>query len=103
MAEIGEEIHTGYASGIQYNDENSPGSVISIAYFRAMQYCFRPVRELPAGRGFADPVFLPQKNHPDLPALLVELKWNKPAGSAIKQIKEKNIRKPQRAIPVKFF
>lgn len=34
-------------------------------------------------------VFLPKKNFPDKPVLLVELKWDKSAESAIAQIKER--------------
>lgn len=52
---------------------------------------FKPVRELPAGRGFADFVFFPKTEYVrDYPALLVELKWNQSAKTAIQQIKEKN-------------
>lgn len=55
-----------------------------------MQYYFKPIRELPAGRGFADFVFLPMVEYrEEYPALLVELKWNKGADAAIEQIKEK--------------
>lgn len=89
VADIIEEIHMGYASTIQYNNENSLSSVLSIAYLGAMNYYFKPVRELPAGRGFADMVFLPRKEYPELPALLVELKWNKSADAAISQIKDR--------------
>ena len=89
VADIIEEIHMGYASNIQYNNENSLSSVLSIAYLGAMNYYFKPVRELPAGRGFADMVFLPRKEYPELPALLVELKWNKSADAAISQIKDR--------------
>ena len=86
-----EKIHTEYASSIQYNDENSLSSVLTIAYLSAMQYYFKPIRELPAGKGFADFVFLPKTEYvDDYPALLVELKWNKTAQTALKQIKEKN-------------
>ena len=49
-----EKIHNEYASSIQYNNENSLSSVLAIAYLSAMQYYFKPVRELPTGRGFAD-------------------------------------------------
>lgn len=46
--------------------------------------------ELLTGRGFADYVFLPKPEYrEDLPALLVELKWNKKAETALQQIKEK--------------
>ena len=47
-------------------------------------------REFPAGKGFADMVFLPKHKFPDKPALVIELKWDKSAEGAIKQIKEKN-------------
>ena len=89
-AEI-EEIHTNYASAIQYNDENSLSSVLSIAYLGAMQYYFKPVRELPTGKGFADFVFMPKPEHSqNYPAMVVELKWDKKAETAIKQIKDKD-------------
>lgn len=86
-----EKIHTEYASSIQYNDENSLSSVLAIAYLSAMQYYFKPIRELPTGRGFADFVFIPQIEYAnDYPALLIELKWNSNAQTAIRQIHEKN-------------
>ena len=90
VAEIVEEIHSGYASAIAYNNENSLSSVLSIAYLSAMQYYFKPVREFPTGRGFADLVFLPKKEYADIPALIIELKWNESAKTALQQIKEKN-------------
>ena len=56
----------------------------------AMQYYFKPIRELPTGRGFADFVFLPKPEYRnDYPALVVELKWNKSAKSALQQIKDR--------------
>lgn len=86
-----EKIHTEYASAIQYNNENSLSSVLSIAYLSAMQYYFKPVRELPTGRGFADFVFIPKPEYKGTyPALVVELKWNKNAKTALQQIKAKN-------------
>ena len=85
-----EKIHAEYASVIQYHDENSLSSVLTIAYLSTMQYYFKPVRELSSGRGFADFVFLPKTEYvDDYPALLVELKWNQSAETAIAQIKEK--------------
>lgn len=88
-AGIIEEIHMGFASNIQYNDENALSCVISIAYLSAMKYYFKPLRELPSGKGFADLVFLPRKEYPDMPALFVELKWNRSAETGIRQIKER--------------
>ena len=63
---------------------------MTIAYLSAMQYYFMPIREMPTGRGFADYVFLPKPEYRgDMPALLVELKWNKKAETALQQIKDK--------------
>ena len=85
-----EKIHEEYVSVIRYHDENSLSSVLAIAYLSAMEYYFKPVRELPAGRGFADFVFIPKPEYlTDYPALVVELKWNKNARTALQQIKEK--------------
>lgn len=85
-----EKIHAEYASVIQYNDENSLSSVLAIAYLSAMQYYFKPIRELPTGKGFADFVFVPKIEYAkDYPALLVELKWDKNVMTAIYQVKSK--------------
>ena len=85
-----EEIHSEYTSAIQYNNENSLSSVLSIAYLSAIQYYFKPVREFPAGRGFADFVFIPKPEYiAYYPALVVELKWNKSADTALQQIEER--------------
>lgn len=85
-----EKIHMEYVSVIQYNDENSLSSVLSIAYLSAMQYYFKPIRELPTGRGFADFVFIPKPEYSSFyPAMVVELKWNKSVETALQQIKNK--------------
>lgn len=57
-----EKIHTGYFSTIMYHDENSLSSVLTIAYLSSMQYYFKPVRELPTGRGFADLFIFQNRN-----------------------------------------
>ena len=86
-----EKIHHEYTSVIQYHNENSLSSVLTIAYLSAMQYYFKPIRELPTGRGFADFVFVPKPEYRnDYPALIVELKWNQNARTALQQIREKN-------------
>lgn len=90
VAEGIEKIHTEFVSVIQYNSENSLSSVLSIAYLSSMQYYFKPIREMPSGRGFADFVYLPKKEYSgEYPALVIELKWNKNADTALRQIKEK--------------
>ena len=90
VAEQIEKIHEEYVSAIQYNNENSLSSVLAVAYLSAMQYYFKPIRELPTGRGFSDFVFIPKKEYAnEYPALVTELKWNKNAQTALNQIKEK--------------
>lgn len=91
VAEGMEKIHTEYAPAISYNSENSLSGVISIAYLGSMQYYYKPVREFPTGRGFADFVYLPRSEYAkDYPALLIELKWNQKAETAVSQIKNRN-------------
>lgn len=68
-----DKIHSEYTSTIQYNDENSLSSTITIAYLGAMQYYFKPVRELPTGLGFADFVFTQNRN---IRALIRHWWWN---------------------------
>ena len=81
-------IHNETASILQYNNENSLTCTILIAYYSARAYYANPVMEMPAGKGFADVVYIPKRGI-DKPALVVELKWDKSAGGAIAQIKEK--------------
>ena len=90
VAEGLEKLHMDYVSAIAYNNENSLSRVLAIAYLSAMQYYFKPVRELPSGRGFADFVFIPKPEYKsDYPALVVELKWNQNAQTAMQQIKDR--------------
>lgn len=90
VAEYIENIHMRYASSIEYNDENSLSSVIAIGYLASTEYYFRPVRELPTGRGYADFVYIPRPEYINIyPALIIELKWNKSAKTALSQIEEK--------------
>ena len=90
VADAMEKIHDRFISGIEYNDENSLSCVLTLGYLSAMQYYFKPVREMPTGRGFADYIYIPKPEYKDsYPALIVELKWNKSAKAAIEQIHEK--------------
>ena len=80
--------HDEDTSILSYNNENSLACVLSIAYYYAKNdYIIH--RELPTGKGFADLVFIPRKNVTS-PALIIELKYNKDADTAIDQIKRKN-------------
>lgn len=76
-------------SHIQYNDENAQSYTISLALYAAGNF-YTVHRELAGGKGFADLVFIPRKRFQDKPTLVVELKWDKTAEGALKQIKDKN-------------
>ena len=70
-----------------YNNEQALRAVIKYAYISALgQYV--DVEEMPSGKGIADVAFIPTPLS-RLPAMVVELKWNRTAGGAISQIKEK--------------
>ena len=88
VAELIEQAHDTYTSVLKYNDENSLSCVLTMAYFTAPGY-YNIVREMPAGKGFADFAFIPRSNAGFRPAMIVELKYNQSAETAIKQIKEK--------------
>ena len=87
MARGLDRAHTEAASILTYNDENSLGCAIGLAYYSARKD-YKLIRELPAGRGFADVVFLPLP-FSTKPALVVELKYDKSASTAIQQIKDR--------------
>lgn len=82
-----DKAHMEVASILTYNDENSMGCAISLAYYSARKD-YKMIRELPAGHGFADVVFLPRP-FCNKPALLIELKYDKSADSAIQQMKDR--------------
>ena len=73
---------------IQYNDENALSYTISLALYAARNY-YHIHRELAGGKGFADLVFIPKTKFADKPAMVIELKWNRNAETAITQIKQK--------------
>lgn len=82
-----DSAHDENTSILSYNDENSLACVLTIAYIFA-QNDYIVHRELPTGKGFADLVFIPRKNV-DSPAIVVELKCNRDADTAIEQIHRK--------------
>jgi ribosomal protein S8 len=87
VAEYISQVHMENTSILQYNDENSLSCVITRAYYNAIND-YTIIREMPAGLGFADIVYIP-KNGSDKPAMVVELKYNQKAKTAIGQIKAK--------------
>ena len=88
VAEIIEIAHETYTSVLTYNDENSLSCVLTMAYFTAPGY-YNIIREFPSGKGYADFVFIPRANAGWKPAMVVELKYDQSADTAIRQIKEK--------------
>ena len=82
-----EAVHQETSSLWDYNNEKSLTCVINLAFYTARDK-YRIIREFPTGRGFADLVFIPWRNVVS-PAIVVELKWNQSAETAIKQIHEK--------------
>lgn len=87
VASMIEQVHQENTSILKYNDENSLACVISLAYYSAKKD-YVVYRELSGGKGYADMVFVPRSNV-NKPAIIVELKWNKSADSAINQIKNR--------------
>nr|WP_300818561.1 PD-(D/E)XK nuclease domain-containing protein [uncultured Acetatifactor sp.] len=88
VAKAIEEIRDSQYAPTYYNDEQALRYVIKFAYIAALDQYLK-VEELPSGKGIADVVYLP-KRRSALPALVVELKWNKSSEGAIRQVKERN-------------
>ena len=88
VAEILEEVHQKNTSIIAYNNELSLSVTLSLAYYSAKND-YEIFRELPSGKGYADLTFIPRRGV-DAPAMVIELKYNNTAETAIEQIKAKN-------------
>ena len=85
VAEFLEEAHN-RTGNKTYNDEAALSYAIQYAFYAAQKY-YTTILELDSGKGYADIVYLPSPKYPDKPALLIELKYNKDADTAIAQIK----------------
>ncbi|MBR5376719.1 MAG: AAA family ATPase, partial [Lachnospiraceae bacterium] len=81
-----DESHIHVTSNRSYNNEDALQSAIYLAYIYALNR-YTIIKEMTSGKGFADVVFIPFV--PDIPAMVIELKRNDCAESAINQIKEK--------------
>lgn len=80
--------HDENTSILSYNDENSLACVLTVAYIWARnEYVIH--REYATGKGYADLVMIPRRNI-SKPALVIELKFNHTADTAIDQIKQKH-------------
>lgn len=95
VSEILEEVHRKNTSIIAYRNELSLSVTLALAYYSAKN-SYEIFRELPSGNGFADLTFIPRKGV-DSPAMVIELKYNKTAETALEQIKQKNYTEKLRA------
>ena len=86
VAEALERVHAANSSILRYNNEASLSSAIMIAYYTARRI-YKIIPEFPQGKGFADLVFLPRRDS-DKPVMIIELKYDKDADTAIRQIHE---------------
>ena len=87
VAEQIRRVHMETTNPLNANNENALRAVIQVAYFAYKDYYLK-LEELTTGEGYADIVYFPRQGK-GVPALLVELKWNKDADSAIRQIKDR--------------
>ena len=87
VEELLEKSHN-RVSNKTYNDEAALSYAIQYAYYAAQRY-YTTILELDSGKGYADIVYLPSPRYSDKPALLVELKYDKSAKTALTQIKER--------------
>ena len=85
VAELLEEAHN-RAGNKTYHDEAALSYAVQLAYYAAQKY-YTTILELDSGKGYVDIAYLPSPKYPDKPALVVELKYNKSAETAIAQIK----------------
>ncbi|SFC60764.1 AAA family ATPase [Butyrivibrio sp. YAB3001] len=71
-----------------YNDEAALSYAVQYAYYAAQRF-YTTILELDSGKGYADIVFIPSPKYPDKPTMVVELKYDKNAQTALTQIKKK--------------
>ncbi|MBO5070423.1 MAG: AAA family ATPase [Roseburia sp.] len=83
-----QDAHSASTAPNFYNNEQALRSTVRFAYLSCVEE-FKDIQELPSGIGYADVVYLPKKNS-TMPIMVVELKWNRSAGGAIEQIKNRN-------------
>ncbi len=68
--------------------EDARGLFEGRTYYAAQKW-YTEVVELDSGKGYADVAYLPSPRCPDKPALLIELKWNRDADTALAQIRDR--------------
>ncbi|MBQ9004390.1 MAG: AAA family ATPase [Eggerthellaceae bacterium] len=98
VADAVQHAHDYGCAPLYYNDEQALRAVVKAAYIAAVDH-YEIIEELPGGRGFADIAFLP-KRRSQAPAMVVELKWDKPAETALDQIRSRDYLAPLRDLKV---
>ena len=83
-----EKVHETVFAPTLYNNEQALRYTIKMAYISCVDQ-YAKIEELPTGHGISDVVFIPQKRS-NLPAMVIELKWNASAEGAMKQIRDRN-------------
>lgn len=85
VAELLEEAHN-RAGNKTYHDETALSYAVQLAYYAAQKY-YTVILELDSGKGYVDIAYLPGPQYASLPAMIVELKYNQSADTALSQIK----------------
>ena len=80
--------HDGAVGPDWYNNEQALRFAVKLAYLTSVDK-FARIEELPSGHGRADILYLP-KRRTRVPAILVELKWNKTSETALDQIRDRD-------------
>ncbi len=89
VAEALDQSHIHVTGNRSYNNEDALGSAIYLAYIYALND-YTCIREMTAGKDFADMVYIPvHPGDPKRPAMILELKRNDKAQSALDQIRDK--------------
>jgi hypothetical protein len=88
VAELIEKAHANNPSQT-YNQEADLSHTVMTAYFTYKNY-YERFFEVRSGNGVSDVIYIPKPNHPNIPALLFEFKWNESAQGALMQIKNKH-------------
>ena len=87
VAEGFARVHDREAPPLFYNNEQALRAVVKSALVAAVDDYAR-IEELPGGKGYADVAYLPARGSM-LPAIVVELKWDRPVDAAVEQVRER--------------
>ena len=88
VAKALDESHIHVTSNRNYNNEDALAAAIYIAYVHALNN-YRIFKEVTAGKGFADLVFVPIHEDGEHQPIIIELKHNQSTGKALEQIQNK--------------